>query len=699
MHCKKRIARLFGGFAMKCSTCGHWNHDYLPRCFRCGSALAASSPHANTDADWKALLQDAEPGETYIEFDPDVSTAQIASSGNTAQEVLGREIDVLKERRNRGELQLAHLRQQARRAKASIATAAIIRPQKEEDAYDALLSPQPVLDLQSDRTANPGRHAYATDQASSSLNTPRRSRRSNRPAQTDEQDNNWRGQTAAAWKAQEEFRYTEDEEAPVLYDGYTPFSADREFHARGMDPDPMLAEREKAAWTASRHPAVSTTFARGKHQTMLPKAVPLRKPRTNRKHIMLVQWAAIGLGVLAVCAAVLLGVNQLMSILTPVSSAAEEIANATIAESRTLEGLPAHTIWIPGKENTQIYIKELQKSYVVTGGTAEIQVVDYFWYDHLETYLHETMEVVLTPSIRYTSGEQQEMALIRYTINVPLSNVRLIRPESLSANVSTSIFDLRLQVDKGSRVIINGSDVTDLVDANGRVTKNVPVQDIGENRIQVSVRSKYCRVNNQEIVLIREAQEIPLEMAPDTLSESNNKSAEMTLYASTVPGATVQIESPHKNLNIGSLSTNGTFSFDALLTKIGDNEVIIRASQPGKRDSVMTHVIYYVPPVDEYSKKAWPFDRPNYLDLINNNELRKGTVYVCKGVIKEIISERPQLAIMDTNPGGDSQELLVMLENNTKTTWELNTYYRIYGDAFGIYDKMPSIIARYTYLD
>ena len=48
--------------------------------------------------------------------------------------------------------------------------------------------------------------------------------------------------------------------------------------------------------------------------------------------------------------------------------------------------------------------------------------------------------------------------------------------------------------------------------------------------------------------------------------------------------------------------------------------------------------------------------------------------------------------------GNDNFEKLVLLENSSKTTWMVGTKYRIYGEAFGLYDTMPRLTVRYTYL-
>ncbi len=696
---------------MKCAKCGQWNQASLPRCFRCGADLPRQqNDEIAAKPSWQESLRMAEPQETYIDFDPEAEAVRLLPSDEIRRELLGKEVDMLKERRQRGQLQLAHLRQHARQAKESIANAAIIRPLTEEEEMQSLLRPEPVHDLDADARV-PG---TVRDHPLDTTSHRKRSRRMRGTEHPDE----WRHQTDAAWRAQEEFHFVDDDSAPVLYDGYTPSPSDRVMGARGMDPDPMIAEREKASWTASRYPAVSTTFERGHHQTQAPRVVPPRKPQSQRKHhVMLAQWIALTLGGVAVLAAVALGVNQLMHMLTPVQSEDDVTTPATIMAS-TIDGtIPAHTIFISAKENSQIYIRELQKSYVVTGGSAEIQIPDYFWFDNLDGVLEERMSVELRPVIKLPSGEQSEMPPVRYDIDIPMSNVLLVRPDSLIADVNTSTFDLQLQVDKGSRVVIAGQDVTDLINANGRVTKAISVQAIGENRVQISVRSKHSRQCNIEVILRRKPQLIPLEMSPDTLSETEGmiseedklaypeevaknpdkfKRAEMKLTASTVPGAEVVVQTPHRDLDTSKLDVDGTFSFIAQLTRVGDNEVRIVATKDGISEPLM-HNVYYVPPVGIYTSKARGItDGTNYSELVTLNDKRIGTVYVCKGTIKEISSERPQLAIMNVALPGEP-EILVRLENSSKTTWKLNTYYRIYGDAFGLYDNMPSLRVRYTY--
>ena len=51
---------------------------------------------------------------------------------------------------------------------------------------------------------------------------------------------------------------------------------------------------------------------------------------------------------------------------------------------------------------------------------------------------------------------------------------------------------------------------------------------------------------------------------------------------------------------------------------------------------------------------------------------------------------------MDTNPSPDVEQL-VMLENLSSDTWVAGQRYRVYGDAYGVYNGMPRLVGRYTY--
>ena len=368
-----------------------------------------------------------------------------------------------------------------------------------------------------------------------------------------------------------------------------------------------------------------------------------------------------------------------------------------IVTASLLEDLPAHTILIPGEEGTTIYIRELHASYVVTDGFATIVVADHTWYDNLEGSLDETMDVTLTPFLKTASGKQTPLPLVSYQITIPLSPITLESPETLRTTVSTTMYAIRIVVRPGSRVMVNDDDCSDTVNSEtGEMTKNATVQPVGDNTFRISVRSQYCRENTITVVLYREPQEVPLDLAVGTYGTTDQNI--MKVSATTLAGAYVEVLSPHSDLNITDLDSKGKFTFNAVFDKIGYNTISIKASYGDKRPSVVNHEVYYCPSRDVYTRKAWPLSSEGYGELLNNLQVRiaNNQIYEVKGIVQYSVSDKPQRVVINTSEDGKSQPVLV--ENFTNVRWEVGKYYRIFADAASSYSSMPWLYARYTYL-
>ncbi|MBQ8655045.1 MAG: hypothetical protein IJ507_08910 [Clostridia bacterium] len=360
------------------------------------------------------------------------------------------------------------------------------------------------------------------------------------------------------------------------------------------------------------------------------------------------------------------------------------------------DDLAAHTILIPGEDGQQIYIRELHASYIVTGGFATVEIADHTWYDDLVDYVGETMTVTLTPFVKTASGRQQPMDLIQYDISIPLSPITLDSPDGMRTEVATAMYAIELTVRPGSTVTINGEDVSDTVSSeDGSFSYNATVQPIGDNVFDIRVRSQYCRENQMLLTLYREPQEIPLDLSADTYTSTNLKSIE--IRATTLPGALVEVLTPHSDLNITNVDSTGEFSFMALFDHYGDNTITITSSYPGKKTSTVNYVVYYVPEPNIYTPKAWPLNAAGYSELLSNITVRaeRTQIYVASGTIQYMVSDKPQMAVMNTSEDGKSQP--VLLENFTKTKWVVGESYNIYADAYGTYSGMPWLAARYTY--
>ncbi len=361
-----------------------------------------------------------------------------------------------------------------------------------------------------------------------------------------------------------------------------------------------------------------------------------------------------------------------------------------------LDDLVSHTVMIPGVEGSTIYIRELHASYVVSEGFATVEIPDHIWYDNLEGSLDETMDITLTPFLKSASGRQSPMEPIYYTITIPPSPLELESPETTRTTVSTTMAAIRITVRPGSRVTVNGKDCSDTVSSQtGEMTYNAPIKPVGDNEFKIVVRSQYCRDTTLSVVFYRAPQDVPLDLAVGTYGTTDRK--HMLVTATTLPGAYVEVLTPHSDLNITNLNTTGKFTFNAVFDKIGYNTISIVASYPGKAPSQVDHEVYYLPPADEYTVKAWPLSADGYAELLSNINVRaeKSQVYVVKGVVQYVVSEKPQMVVINTSDDGKSQPVLV--ENYTKTKWKVGQYYRLYADAYSTYNGMPWLNARYTY--
>lgn len=400
------------------------------------------------------------------------------------------------------------------------------------------------------------------------------------------------------------------------------------------------------------------------------------------------------LAVLLLIAAVLGAGYQF--ILKPILNRPQEEDQAQVEIIPSLLGdMAAHIVRIPAEDGAQIYIKELRKSYIAAGGYAEISVADYTWYE-LDSAIEEpTMEVTLTPFIKTSAGEQKLMDVITYTIDIPLSPLIMVTPDSDYQVVSTSPYNIQFRVAQNSTVFINGEDYSSYVNTqDGYISYNALVSPIGDNNFEIVVNCQYYRQNKKNITLYRAPQEIPLELDSRLGNTSANQT--MTISGTTMPGVHLYVQSPYENLDTTELASKGKFSFEAKFNIIGNNTIKILVEKDGLKTELEKEV-YYVPYASTYTPKAWPMDATNYIDFLNNlnTRVQRTQIYVCIGTITEILSNKPQLALMDT--GTEGSERLVLLENMTRDTWEIGQRYRIYADAFGVYDGKPRLVARYTY--
>lgn len=630
---------------MKCPNCGKWNQASLPHCMYCGQELPNDAYGADGVPAWQIELDDKSKAKTYIRVD---ESGQVETTMDP-RDTLSVEMAELKKRKLSGEERQRALRQQA--AKRGLAPSGrTVRT-----------------------TSNRSTFFSAYDNPDTSL----------RPVAPELVDEETQVQPNARQVYPEKYRVTYSGDAEDEVYGYGNTRRLVNIQRPGEDEAIYDGFHDTSAYLpsyANQDEYENSLRMKGMNQNHRPRRHSMR-----RFFRALTIIGCLGLAAWLVVAFVV-----------PVfTSQKDQDKPVAIVTPTIRDDLAAHTVTIPGEEGQRITIRELRTSAIVTGGYATFDIPDHIWYDDYEDYLQETMPITLTPFVITDTGKQKPLEAIHYEIDIPLSPIELSTPDSPYQVVSTAMYNIVFYVREGSTVLINDEDYSDLVNTEGgKVNYNATVQPIGENTFHIVVRSQYCRENSMTVTLYREKQSIPLDLASD-IATSTSKNY-MTVRGTTLPGAVVKVLSPYVDLDITNTPTDGSFSFKANFDKIGNNTIIITVDYPGKETTRVEHTVYYVPNIDDYSRKAWDI-ATQYTDLMENLDARKARsqIYVCKGVITSIDTTKPQRAFM--NVGTEESPLMIYVENSSRTTWEVGKSYRLYGDAYGMYDSKPWLVVRYTY--
>lgn len=383
----------------------------------------------------------------------------------------------------------------------------------------------------------------------------------------------------------------------------------------------------------------------------------------------------------------------------------DEIESADVRITASIvDDMSAHTIEIPAPDGTVIWIGgDIRRNYEVVGGYATVEIQDSVWYEDEEGVTDQYIDVTLEPYLRTKSGEAKKMEPIHYTVEVPLSPLQLIKPDSTYITVNNDTYNLKIKVDKKSSVFVNGEDKTGFINSLEDGTVNLPltIQPIGDNKFTIVTRCRYYRENEMTVTIHREP--VSIEVHLDTTLNDRSIQKTMTIRGTTLAGADLVVLSPYQNLNLSEMSSIGAFSFEAVFETIGNNDIMIQVSMDGIEPTIYTKSVYYMPGADEYSRTAWSMNKQyDYTDYLNHTDLRvrKTQVYQCRGKFVEIISDSPQLAIMElygTEDANGENPRKVLLENQSTDTWKVGEYKNIFGDAYGTYNGMPRLTARYTY--
>jgi len=366
----------------------------------------------------------------------------------------------------------------------------------------------------------------------------------------------------------------------------------------------------------------------------------------------------------------------------------------TLEAVELADGRQGHVVTFYGDDSDMIYIEELKRSYLVVGGEARVEIADSYWFETASEEV-QSAEIALTPVQTFVGGGKRLLPVVYFTVDVPVSPLRIISPGEERDPILSAEYQIEFEVVPGSTVLVDGVDVTDLVNSMGEVSVNVAVYPQGDNPISILVKTAHHKETRADIVLYRQPMEIDLALAINTARKSVLDA--MTIRGTVDPQATISVDTAYQE---GSLTqdADGDFSFVATFDHIGYNNVTFRAQQDGKQDSIISFQVYYLPTLNEYSRKAWVMD---YTQLRQCWDIWAGRIFKCSGTVEAVLSTEPQqVLVLDVSKDQSGDYIVIENLSNISVT-EPGGKFDFYADVSGRREEYngrnyPYLIGRYA---
>lgn len=377
-----------------------------------------------------------------------------------------------------------------------------------------------------------------------------------------------------------------------------------------------------------------------------------------------------------------------------------ELRAPNIEELTMADGRVGRAITFFGHDGDEIFVPELDKSYMFVGGLTRIEIPDSQWFSNENPETLESAVVRMYPVI-YTEGNNiVRLPELRMDVPTPISPLTMINPTTPITNVITSNYTLELSVVPRSTVLINGEDVSSFVSFDGLLTAPIRVFPEGDNNISIFVSTPNHKQTRKDIVLVRPRQSINLEPS-ERLPKSTN-SRTFTVSGSSEPGAQIWVDTKYVDGSL-KVDNNGDFAFQARMDRIGENIVSYHATMPGRQDQPQQISVHYVPTLNEYSYSAWAM---NYAEMPNMTVPWAGQAFKCVGPVIELLTDDPDNPqfTMDVAPANAEEPQYIVLDvdllNKAKMP-EVGIEYTVWADLnetqFYENRRCPKLVARYVF--
>ena len=375
---------------------------------------------------------------------------------------------------------------------------------------------------------------------------------------------------------------------------------------------------------------------------------------------------------------------------------AASLPKAPLVERVMLDGALWHKITFYGEDGERVMLTDPQESKAILNGTAEFFIEDSYFLsqkDEDERQITVSLKAVLYA----TDGTQTDLSVDEYTITLPDSPLKVISPAQQDTTTNENRIPIKLKTTPGSRVLINGDNVSDYLDTSGYLSLSVKLDPIGTNNIDIVIetpghyQTQYTlRVNRPEI---------PITFTLDTEPPANTYDDSLQFTGQIEPGTSIETDAKLSgDADSITVGADGSFDFTVAFSRYGENLITLNLSTPDGRTAQVVYSINRTPKKNTYSSKAWAID---YSYLSSSTNALIGKVYMCQGTVVSKLDVEGE-SYYEFNVGTSEAPQIIIIEYTTDQflgytsikELQVGTVYTLFADVIGTYNDYPLLVAR-----
>ena len=263
------------------------------------------------------------------------------------------------------------------------------------------------------------------------------------------------------------------------------------------------------------------------------------------------------------------------------------------------DGQPAHTFTMYGRSPDVVLATSLgDQEITFVDGKATVTVADSYFLPAEITSDEETMSVQLE---FYSMDKQENKTLYPcdpFEISVPQTEVSDMSPAEDASSVSTETAPITMTVPEGASVLINGQDQSASINDEHVFSYSVPV-NMGENTVQVEVRSPYKRPYKRTLTITRNLPAVSMQFTTSIPKRTENSS--ITFSGKVEANAKLTLKSEGR---LSYTARTGEFSVTMPLATEKLYNIELRATMDGRSEGVLTAQVERTPKYEDYRAAA-----------------------------------------------------------------------------------------------